>query len=340
VALIPRASSDYLDAYSSHYESYKAAADLGLKEVQKILDTLPFSVHLVTARAKDENSVRRKLRRKRYEKPSTQLTDLIGIRVITYYSDEVDQVADLLKQHFRINKKMSEDKRVRFAYNQFGYQSVHLIAKLASGLLDSPNAHILKTKWFEIQIRSILDHAWAEIEHEVVYKSDLIDRQRFSRRFAAISGTLWMLEREFIDLRAEKSRIIEQHLNTIRNGEGDEIRVDACSLTAYMEFKFPSAVGWRSSSGSFFSHSDVVCSEALRAFGHRTLSQLDNLYQGRRFRNAVKNYAVLTAISPDQTSHLAATVIALGLDDSSRLTKFFPELVSEYAIRVALKVLL
>jgi hypothetical protein len=102
-------------------------------------------------------------------------------------------------------------KRVELGLHDFGYRSVHLIAKLKQGQVLSGQYQPLRDNWFEIQIRSILEHAWAEIEHEVVYKSGVDFPDEVKRRFARLAGSLELLDNEFLALREARESLIERY---------------------------------------------------------------------------------------------------------------------------------
>src|SRR5439155_19155749 len=99
-----------------------------------------------------------------------------------------------------VSTSKSIDKRTELGLKEFGYQSVHVIARVRSS---SPNLGWFREvgpDWFEIQVRSILQHSWAEIEHEVVYKSGVAYPQSFKRAFSALAGTLEILDKQFESL--------------------------------------------------------------------------------------------------------------------------------------------
>jgi ppGpp synthetase/RelA/SpoT-type nucleotidyltranferase len=73
-----------------------------------------------------------------------------------------------------------------------------MIVRLKGPRSKPPEFAFARGKWFEIQVRSILEHAWAEIEHEVVYKSGMEFPGQFKRRFAAIAGLLEMIDKDFL----------------------------------------------------------------------------------------------------------------------------------------------
>src|ERR1700693_3654848 len=122
--------------------------------------------HSVQSRVKS----RQKLREK-YSDPEKDykrledITDLAGLRIITYYEDDIDRVADVIKREFELDQENSVDKREtepdRFAYSAVNYVCKHL-KKRATDVEYKKFADIR----CEIQITSILRHAWSEIEHE------------------------------------------------------------------------------------------------------------------------------------------------------------------------------
>jgi ppGpp synthetase/RelA/SpoT-type nucleotidyltranferase len=207
--------------------------------VAEILEPLNLDIHVIEARPKAFESVLEKIRRKGYGVPGRQLTDQVGVRVITYYQDDVDRAARKLKEHLEIDDRKSEDKRQILSTRQFGYRSVHLIARISARSPGNVSYRKLGKLFFEIQIRSILEHAWAEIEHEINYKSGVDFPEAILRRFGAIAGSLEILESAFLDLREEKLRLVNQYRAEYARGEAARIRFDAARLLAYLAARFP-----------------------------------------------------------------------------------------------------
>jgi ppGpp synthetase/RelA/SpoT-type nucleotidyltranferase len=169
-----RPAQKFLNFYAAQMEDTERAARLIRDEVERVVRDTGAFVQIVGARAKTVNSLRAKLRRKQYKRPIQRLMDLIGVRVITYYRDAVDPIVARLRDTFEINEKDTIDKRRALGLREFGYRSVHVIARLRpTQLLALANSPVRK-RWFEIQVRSIVEHAWAEIEHEIVYKSGVV----------------------------------------------------------------------------------------------------------------------------------------------------------------------
>ncbi|MFL6282676.1 MAG: GTP pyrophosphokinase family protein [Pyrinomonadaceae bacterium] len=123
----------------------------------------------MTVALKKRDSLMKKIQAKSYTQLS-DITDICGIRIITYYDEEVDAVARIIENEFEIDPENSVDKRKK-APDTFGYLSSHYIVRLRPVRLQLPEYGRFSQCQAEIQIRSIIQHAWAEIEHDLGYKS-------------------------------------------------------------------------------------------------------------------------------------------------------------------------
>ena len=106
----------------------------------------------------------------KYENPLTGITDLAGVRIITYFPDTLAQVDRMLVDEFEIIEKSNKGATL-LQEERFGYQSIHYLVKLKGERARLAEYRNLKDGVVEIQIRTILQHAWAEIEHDIQYKS-------------------------------------------------------------------------------------------------------------------------------------------------------------------------
>jgi ppGpp synthetase/RelA/SpoT-type nucleotidyltranferase len=179
-----------------------------------------FKYHSVQYRLKDRTSLARKVLSDLKYSSLTDVADVIGIRVITYFADEVDVVAGIIRREF-----MVEDEKDRRTPGQFGYRSLHQVVRLnsvRSGLLEYTRFVKLKA---EIQIRSILDHAWAEIAHDRAYKGSALVPTSIPEQFSRLAALLQDADRQFEKVRDE----IERHASTtvwkIARAEGKTERV-------------------------------------------------------------------------------------------------------------------
>jgi len=183
----------------------------------------------VSHRIKAEASLMNKLARpdRTYQRLD-EITDLVGLRVITFFEDSIEQVAHRVEQGFRVDMDHSVDKRRLQEPSTFGYRSLHYVCR-------PPLAQVAeRPEWewpFEIQIRTILQHAWAEIEHDLGYKSAEAVPQPVRRRFSRLAGVLEIVDSEFVELR----RFMEGYAREVREPRHlslESSELDELSLTS------------------------------------------------------------------------------------------------------------
>jgi len=163
-------------------------------------------VHSVTVRVKDRASVARKLARPdRSYRALWDVTDLLGLRIVTYFEDAVDQVGRLLERRLPVDLARSIDKR-RKDDDGFGYRSLHYVCALVEPDDDMRDGERLSDTLpvharCEIQVSTVLEHAWAEIEHDLGYKAPAAVPDEFRRRLSRVAGLLELADQEFVAIR-------------------------------------------------------------------------------------------------------------------------------------------
>ena len=214
------------------FRSFGAKLD-GL--ILELLRAAGLNVHSVTHRTKEEPSLMRKISGSEGGYAAlADVTDVCGVRIITYFADEVDAVAQLIEKEFKIDRKNSIDKRTALDPDQFGYLSVHYIVSLAANRSCLPEYAEFSGCFAEIQIRSILQHAWAEIEHDLGYKSKLAVPRDVVRQFSRLAGLLEVADDGFTTLRQKINEYgieVNQKIQT----ESQKLTIDAVSLKALIE---------------------------------------------------------------------------------------------------------
>ncbi len=170
--------------------------------VETLLAQADIKVHSVTCRSKTLTSLEDKLRRepRRYGR-LCDVTDLAGVRIITYFEDDVDRVGALIRQEFEVHPANSVDKRALMDPDRFGYLSLHYVVALGPQRSTLTEYARFQSLPIEIQIRSVLQHAWAEIEHDLGYKVKETIPAGYRRAFARIAGLLEIADAEFTALR-------------------------------------------------------------------------------------------------------------------------------------------
>jgi ppGpp synthetase/RelA/SpoT-type nucleotidyltranferase len=160
-------------------------------------------VHTIDHRVKEERSAKLKIDSSDgVYSGFSELHDLLGLRITCYFADEVNQIAGIIDREFDPDPTKSEDKGSKLGLQEFGYRSVHRVAGLGGNRTDLAEYARFKDRRFEVQIRTVLQHAWAEIEHDLGYKAETIP-EPMRRRFSMLAGVLELVDYEFQSLRKE-----------------------------------------------------------------------------------------------------------------------------------------
>ena len=169
----------------------------------KLFPPTDSTIHSITGRVKSEASLKHKLLRpdKSYSSLS-DVTDIAGLRIIVYFSDHVDKVAEVIRDEFSVDYARSVDKRAFLDPDRFGYLSLHYIVGLNDARLRLSEYGRFRGLKAELQIRSILQHSWAEIEHDLDYKSVLSIPKEIRRDFSRIASLLELADSEFVRIRS------------------------------------------------------------------------------------------------------------------------------------------
>ena len=170
-------------------------------------------IHNIEHRAKDVESFRKKSRKEKsegipkYSNPIGEITDLAGVRVILFFPDDIAKICQFIEENFRPEEKRDVGEE-RFAQSgSFGYASVHYLVKLKDDRLKFPDFAAYRDMVCEIQVRTILQHAWAEMEHDIQYKSTQSLPVEIRRKFMALAGMLEIADREFQSIQHEDERL-------------------------------------------------------------------------------------------------------------------------------------
>lgn len=337
------AAREFVARYVSISADMAKAADEIRAHIERVLSDANVAFHVVAARAKSSDSVRAKLLAKDYSNPFREMTDQIGARVIVYRSEEVDVVADIIRRHLKVIKKDSVDKRLSLGLREFGYRSYHLVCRTPKAIdRASDSALRVAPPFFEIQIRSILEHSWAEIEHGVAYKSGAELPGSVKRRFASVAGVLELLEQEFQRLAADTEGLVDDALRNIASSSGLSASLDVPHLVGSLEHIRPNGRGFRRRDGDLDPFPPGIERQFVLAFrrcGFKTRrSFLRFVRDEPRLAAAIGRYAATEGIPGEEVSHLAVCVLALGLRSGELLKVFFPDFAADPQVAEALQV--
>ncbi len=189
-----------LDQFDLQRDKFNTIGERTHGLIEELLRQRRVKIHTISYRIKEKESLRTKINEKVKYTTLTDITDIVGIRIITLFEDDVNEVAKMLKEEFEVDPENSVDKRVT-QYDKFGYSSLHFIVSFKASRVQLSEYRIFEGQKVEIQIRSILQHAWAEMEHDIGYKSHESIPDVAKRNFARLSALLETADFEFIRLR-------------------------------------------------------------------------------------------------------------------------------------------
>jgi ppGpp synthetase/RelA/SpoT-type nucleotidyltranferase len=235
----------------------------------EVLDHEGISFSSIQARAKTVESFKVKYAKTRPKSP-TEIRDLAGIRIILYVSSDVKKVIDLIAQLFHTDLR-SIDKTGILGIDKVGYRSRHFIANFPKERTQLAEYRKYDGMFFEIQVATILQHAWAEINHDRNYKFSGILPDEIQRRFNLLSGTLEIIDNEFDRLSNDIEQYTSEVTNKTRTGNLN-IPINSTSLREYLKEKVKS---WNISGIT-----DVLGEESidvLARMGIASLSDLDKI---------------------------------------------------------------
>lgn len=235
-----------VQTYAARQPGLRDAADRFVALVTTLLDDAGINYLSITGRAKSVPSFATKADRTDagrplYSDPLEEVTDQIGVRVITYLHSDVAAVADLLGDQLRIldDRDMGQETA---SEGRFGYASRHLLVTPDQTRDAHADYEALRGLRAQVQVRTVLQHAWAEFEHAIRYKGTVPEEHApdLDRRFTLAAGLLELADREFSMIR---DRLQEAATDRVPEADVSDPRISAEDLSTFLANKYPDA-GW------------------------------------------------------------------------------------------------
>jgi putative GTP pyrophosphokinase len=132
-----------------------------------------------------------------------RINDLMGIRVVCPFIEDVALAEAVIKENFEVYET---ERKGHYTFKEFGYESTHLLIKIPEDIIRKRGNAGSDT--LEVQIRTILQDAWAEVEHELVYKAEFNPfDDPMKRKLAAVNANLSLADIIFQEIRTYQRQL-------------------------------------------------------------------------------------------------------------------------------------
>lgn len=209
------------DQIKVNYEKYRKLFAVILKNIQtKITGEIQLNPKPVyKSRIKSFDSYYSKLLRLKSKEASELqelvcLTDMMGIRIICAFLEDITTVENQIKRTYEV--KEIEHKGNPQNIREFGYESTHILIGIPKDCLNLDeiedeeirNLPIPEKLVCEIQVRTILQDAWAEVEHELIYKQEFTPFDApLRRKLASVNASLNLADIIFQEIRDYQEKL-------------------------------------------------------------------------------------------------------------------------------------
>lgn len=221
--------------YFNEYPNYQQLCREVVYILEKELKNAGIKYSAATYRVKSLESIIEKTLRKTYQDPFKEITDIAGTRLVYLYRDDFESIEKILHSVFEVVEKVdkSEDQGV----DRFGYSAVHFLLKVGK---KSSGARYddLKNYICELQVRTVLQDAWALISHHLVYKHELDIPSELRRNLNAMAGSLESADTLFANIKGERDLYLK-NLKKMRIKQFLSQEINYDTINAYLEERFP-----------------------------------------------------------------------------------------------------
>lgn len=227
-----------LEEYHAKLPFFEEMKSIVLERLHACLDQNHVVVAGLEARVKTEKSLVGKLELKGHKyRGLDDITDVLGVRIITFYNDEVDIISALVEKLFDIDWGNSVDKRKMYDIDRFGYMSLHYVCRIPETMYKDPAMPQLNQLRFELQMRSTLQHVWANMSHELGYKTEVEIPVEYQRNMSRLAGLLELVDEQFSQIRKEITDYRRQVQSLVASGNFDEVPLNGDTFRSYLELQ-------------------------------------------------------------------------------------------------------
>ena len=224
-----------LEEYRELLPVFRKMKDEVMSRLDTCLKSNNILVNGLEGRVKEEKSLAGKLELKGQKyRTLSDITDIVGVRVITFYTEEVDKIAALVEKMFDVDWDNSVDKRRQLGKDSFGYMSLHYVCRIPASLYSDPAHPGMNQFRFEVQMRTALQHVWATMNHDTGYKSGVEVPPEHIRSLTRLAGILELADEEFSRIRKEITDYRRKAEQLVKDGSFDEVSLNGDTWRNYL----------------------------------------------------------------------------------------------------------
>jgi ppGpp synthetase/RelA/SpoT-type nucleotidyltranferase len=204
--------------YDSNWKLFENARKAYIRIISSLLKGSDVGeVTKIEGRVKNKEECIKKFQRKYQNKLEADeqpyeikdyLSDLIGIRIICLYEDQIEVVSEVLKRHFKIIDVTDKTSAIEGTEDSFGYKGLHMDLALNEQMKSLSQYQQYTDYPFEVQIRSLIQDAWSVLDHKIKYKKSIPNDLK--RRINILSALFELADREFKEIRNATMELIQK----------------------------------------------------------------------------------------------------------------------------------
>ncbi len=178
------------------------------------------------------------------------ISDLIGIRIVCLYEDQIPVLSEVLQRYFKILDVTDKISSVESTEDSFGYKGLHMDLALSDEMASLPKYLPYADLPFEVQIRSLIQDAWSVLDHKIKYKKSIpID---LKRRINVLSALFELADREFKEIRNATTELLQQATVAPISDHPDDARETTGEAVTAAAAKTVNAFNFQRIAGHFF----------------------------------------------------------------------------------------
>ncbi|MCX6343859.1 MAG: hypothetical protein NT018_02145 [Armatimonadetes bacterium] len=307
-------SPDLIRAFTEMRPRYEKLCSEVQYILEKRIKEAGIQISSVTCRAKTLVSFLGKVDRKPYVDPLEEITDFAGARVVCLYLDDIPAIEEIIQTEFDLVDRL--DKLAEKKPNEFGYGALHFIVRLGK---KSSGARYDDLKDFicEIQVRTVLQDAWAIIDHHLAYKNESAIPSTIQRQLNGLAGALETADHQFRNIHLEHRNYVDKvHRSTEHRGQLLATELNLDSFREYLKWRF------RDRPTETISGQLSFYLELLQSAGYSTLADLEGKLDDDVITRAAPIAYQATMDSACSFLTVALTLVDQGLKE--RLSLFLP----------------